>query len=40
LASSYFNGSVEEMVSFLVKEKRIDKKTLENLIDELENNES
>ncbi len=40
LAASYFNGSVEEMVSFLVKERRIDRKTLENLIDELEKNES
>lgn len=40
LAASYFNGSVEEMVSFLVREKKIDRKTLENLIDELENNES
>jgi BlaI family penicillinase repressor len=39
LAASYFNGSVEEMVSFLVSEKRIDRKTLENLIDELDKNE-
>lgn len=39
-ASSYFNGSIEELVSFLIKEEKIDKEMLENLIDELENKKS
>ena len=40
LASNYFDGSVENLVSFLVKEEKIDKGALIKLIDQLENKKS
>jgi len=40
LASSFFNGSPEELVSFLVKQEEIDTEALKRLLDQLENKES
>lgn len=40
MIKSYFDGSVENMVSFLVKEKNIETDELKKLVEELENKAS
>ncbi len=40
MIKSYFDGSVEKMVSFLVKEKDIDTDELKRLVQELENKQA
>lgn len=40
LAEGFFNNSPEELLSFLVKEEKVDKEALQKLLDELENKKS
>jgi len=40
LTGSYFNGSVEQLLSFLVKEEKIEPEDLKKLIENLENENS
>ena len=39
LVQKYFKGSASQLVSFLVKEEKIDKEAINKLLDELEHNE-
>lgn len=40
LVKNYFEGSMQELVSFLVKDEQVDKQDLYRLIEELENKKS